>query len=125
LSVESPGDSGATGGSDALGEPEEPEGLPDGDDPGVAVPPVPPDGLDVGLEEGDGLDEPDGDAVGEGLDEAVGDEVGEGDGLDDAAVVMGGATAGGTVAPDARSCCQDQPTDPPAGTVSEPTPYDE
>ena len=36
--------------------------------------------------------------------------------------VTGGATPGGTLRPAARSCCHDQPTEPPAGTVSEPTP---
>ena len=34
--------------------------------------------------------------------------------------VTGGATAGGTLAPAVRSCCQDQPTEPPAGTVRRP-----
>lgn len=132
---ESPGDSGASGDSEALGDP---EGLLEDDGLGEAVPPAPPDGLAVGLgfgvgvgvgvEDADGLEgldaEADGDEVGEGLGEAVGDGVCEGDGLDEAAAT-GGATLGGTLAPDARSCCQDQPTEPPAGTVSEPTPYEE
>lgn len=52
----------------------------------------------------------------------VGEDVGDGDelGLGEDAFVTGGTTPGGTVAPEARSCCQDHPTDPPAGTVSAP-----
>lgn len=99
-----------------------PEGAACGDEPGEGDSPDPPDGLDVGLVDGDGLDDADGEAVGDGLDEAVGEAVGEG--LDDADVVTGGATPGGTLEP-ARSCCHDHPTEPPAGTVSPPTPYDE
>lgn len=133
LDLESLGDSGASGDSEgALGAP---EGLACGDEVGVE-PPAPPleppplvgDGLEVGV----GLDDPDpfdGVAVGEDdvgleLGDEVGDEVGVGDGLLEVRVT-GGATPGGTLAPAARSCCQDHPTEPPAGTVSEPTPEDE
>jgi hypothetical protein len=68
---------------------------------------------DVG-EDDEGEDE--GEEVG---DDEVGDELGDGDGLEED---TGGATPGGTLPPDGRSCCQAQPTEPPAGTVSPPTP---
>ena len=81
---------------------------------------------------GDGVDEPpeDGVAVGDevgGLDGAVGegDEVGLVLDVGAGAVTTGGATLGGTLVPAVRSCCHDQPTEPPAGTVRAPTPYDE
>jgi hypothetical protein len=93
------------------------------------------DGLDVGdgPDEPGPFDEPDppdpepepppeplvGDDVGEDVgEEVLGDWVG-------VAAWTGGATLGGTLAPAARSCCQDHPTEPPAGTVSEPAPDDE
>ena len=58
-----------------------------------------------------------------GAGEEVGDGVGEDVGVDE--LSTGGATDGGTLPPAGRSCCHDQPTDPPAGTVREPTPEDE
>jgi hypothetical protein len=73
---------------------------------------------------GDGLAEPpplDGVAVGDGV--AVADGVSLGVGVDVGAT--GGATPGGTAPLFSRSCCHDQPTDPPAGTVRPPTPEDE
>jgi hypothetical protein len=134
---ESLGDSAPSGDSEgALGDP---EGLACGDEDGVDPPVLPLDPPPVvgdGLEVGEGPDEPeppddpeppDGLAVGEGedgLDVGVGDWVGDGDGLVDVRVT-GGATAGGTLPPAGRSCCQDHPTEPPAGTVSDPTPEDE
>lgn len=127
--------SGASGVLDALGEP---EGDASGEALGDADPLDPPDGFEVGLDDGDGLEVPDdgpevdpdeepdgelvGDDVGDGPDDDVGEEVGDGDGLGEEEAVTGAATPGGTLAPAARSCCHDQPTDPPAGTVSEPTP---
>jgi hypothetical protein len=59
-----------------------------------------------------------------GLDVCDGEDVGVGEGVDVvvAVLVTGGAVPGGTLAPAARSCCQDHPTEPPAGTVSDPTP---
>ena len=85
--------------------------------PDPPVDPLPSDGVAVG-EEVEG--------VGVGLDD-VGEEDGEeGEGLEGVDVaVTGGKTPGGTLEPAARSCCHDQPTDPPAGTVNEPTPEDE
>jgi hypothetical protein len=129
LVLESLGDSTPSGESEGvLGEP---EGLACGDgeevcdDPlGLPLPPELPPLVGDGLEVGDGLVDPeplDGLAVGE---DVVGDWVGVGDGLVDVRVT-GGATAGGTLPPAGRSCCQDHPTDPPAGTVSEPAPEDE
>ena len=56
-------------------------------------------------------------ALDDGL--AVGLDVGVAD------AVTGGDTPGGTLPPAGRSCCHDQPTEPPDGTVSEPTPEDE
>jgi hypothetical protein len=120
----------------------DPEGLAcgDGDELGVDPPVLPldpPPLVGDGLEVGDGLDDPeppddpeplDGLAVGDGEGLDVGDGVGDGVGVGDGLVVVrvtGGATAGGTLPPAGRSCCQDQPTEPPAGTVSEPTPEDE
>ncbi len=70
----------------------------------------------VALEVGDGLEVRDGLGVGVALE--VGDGLGE-------VRMTGGATPGGTVPPPAWSCCQDQPTEPPAGTVSAPTPEEE
>ena len=133
LRRESLSDSGASGVPDALGEP---DGAASGDALGEVDALAPPDGFEVGLEDGDGLEVPDeepdvdvvGADVGLGLDDDEGDDVGEdvgeevGDGLGEAEDVTGAATPGGTLAPAARSCCHDQPTDPPAGTVSEPTP---
>ncbi len=81
-------------------------------DPPVDPPPL--DGVAVGEDDV-------GDAVGEG--EAVGDGLGLGVAV--AVRETGGATLGGTPAPDGRSCCHDHPTDPPAGTVSAPTPEEE
>jgi hypothetical protein len=77
-------------------------------------------GAEVGGDVGVGEAECEG--VGEADCEGVGEEVGDGDGLGLGVdvLVTGGATPGGTVAPEARSCCQDHPTDPPAGTVSAP-----
>ena len=139
LDRESLGDSTPSGDPEgALGEP---EGLACGDELGVdppVLPPDPPPLVGDGLAVGVGLDDPvppddpdppDGLAVGEdevGLDvgDGVGDWVGVGDGLV-VVRVTGGATEGGTLPPAGRSCCQDHPTEPPAGTVSEPTPEDE
>lgn len=89
--------------------------------PGVGVAdcdPPPLDGVAVG-------DEPDGDEPGDDVgDDEVGDEVG--DGVDDGvAAATGGATPGGTAPLFSRSCCQDHPTEPPAGTVRLPAPEDE
>ena len=78
--------------------PEEPPDVPPEEPPDV-----PPDVPPVGEDEGDGV----------------------GDGLGDDDWVTGGATPGGTAEPAARSCCHDHPTEPPAGTVSVPTPEDE
>ena len=104
-------------------EDEDPDG--DGDEDDVPEPP-PPEPV-VGLV-GDGLVEPpppDGVAVGDGL--LVGDGLDVGDSLGEGVDVgaSGGATPGGTAPLFSRSCCHDQPTDPPAGTVRPPTPDDE
>ncbi|SEB28619.1 hypothetical protein SAMN04489844_0066 [Nocardioides exalbidus] len=143
LGCESPGDSLASGDCDALadGDPEddsegnsdadgEPDGVADGEAEGEVVdpdppplpplPPLPPPGVGVAVGE---LEPPppeppvgvaDGDEVGVGVDVGLGE-----------AGFTGGATPGGTAEPDGRSCCQDQPTEPPAGTVRPPTPDDE
>jgi len=133
LSPESPGDSGARVDSDGVAS-----GLADeSDDPVLAEPPPgptpdPPPPLGVGVV-GDGLDEPpplEG-AVGDAEADAVGDELGVGElvvvgvGVGVASAITGGVTPGGTLVPAVRSCCQDQPTEPPSGTVRDPTPYDE
>ncbi len=58
-----------------------------------------------------------------GREPPLGEEVGSGDGLDvGVRSCTGAATPGGTTPLDPRSCCHDQPTDPPAGTTSPPTP---
>jgi hypothetical protein len=91
--------------------PPDPEPLPPPEpepDPPPEPPPEPPPGL--GEEVGD--DVWDGVEVGEGVGVDVGVDV----------FVTGGATPGGTLDPAARSCCHDHATEPPAGTVSEPTP---
>jgi hypothetical protein len=154
LRRESPGDSPATGDPDGLpdaeaetdaegddaGEAE--DGLDDGLGPEPPEPlPVPPEGDEGLLGEEPPVDPPEplplpdplpdplppglGEAVGEVVCDGVDVGVGEGDDVGVEVFIRGGATAGGTLAPAARSCCHDQPTDPPAGTVSEPTPYDE
>jgi hypothetical protein len=113
----------------------------------VEPPPLVGDGLDVG----DGPDEPgpfddpdppedpdppdpdppDPDPPEPDPEPLVGDDVGEVVGEDvlgdwvGVAAWTGGATPGGTLVPAVRSCCQDHPTEPPAGTVSEPAPDDE
>lgn len=86
--------------------------------PALEPPPVPAPAAEPPPEPVPGLGEEDGDDVCEG------DDVGEGEGVDVGVEVFitGGATAGGTLEPAGRSCCHDQPTDPPAGTVSDPTP---
>jgi hypothetical protein len=132
---ESLGDSEASGDSEAVG-------VPDGEAEGEVVepfvpppeppePPEPPDGVAEGDEGDEGAVE-DGDELGDELGDEEGDELdglGLGDGLGVGVGVAerdtGGAMAGGTPDPAARSCCHDQPTEPPAGTVSEPTPADE
>ncbi len=81
------------------------------------------EGVDDPLDDGPGVGEGD---VGEGDgEEGDGEEVGVGLDVGVGVLVTGGATPGGTLFPAVRSCCQDQPTEPPAGTVSEPTPYEE
>ncbi|WP_231249752.1 hypothetical protein [Nocardioides furvisabuli] len=83
---------------DPLFEPPLPDGLDDEDD-GEDV------GVDVGVEDG------------EEDDELVGAE--DGDGVGDGETAnTGGATAGGAALP--LPCFHAQPTEPPAGTVSEP-----
>ena len=149
LVLESLGDSVPSGDSEGvLGDPEAVD-CGDGDevcdDPPepplpVEPPPLVGDGLDVGdgpdepgpVDEPDPPEDPDPpDPDPPEPDPLVGDDVGEDVGEDvlgdwvGVAVWTGGATPGGTLAPAARSCCHDQPTDPPAGTVSEPTPDDE
>jgi hypothetical protein len=141
LARESPGD------SEASGDPEGLDGVPDGEacgeDPDPPdepeplppeVPPPAPEGLDDGLVDEPEPPEPpepplppdgeavgeDGDELGEELGDDVGDGVGEAVGLDER--VTGGATDGGTLPPAGRSCCHDQPTEPPAGTVRLPAP---
>ena len=120
----------ACGDAEGLGsaEPPElpaPEPLPE---PLPEPPPDPGDGLAVGVPPLEPPDPPplDGVAVGEAAwDEDVGDDVGDGLGVEVVDRVTGGAMAGGTLPLPARSCCHDQPTDPPSGTVSEPTLEDE
>lgn len=111
----------ACGDEDELGSAEPPElPLPDP----LPEPPPAGDGLAVGEPALDPPDDPpplDGVAVGEEVGD-VGDGLGVEVGVDR---VTGGATAGGTLPLPARSCCHDQPTDPPSGTVNEPTPEDE
>jgi hypothetical protein len=141
LAFESPGDSDAKGLSDgSLGVADgvaeldaegdfvgEVEGDFVGDavglEPDVPDPPDPPDPVEppVPPPEPPVLPPPpdDGVAVGEGVGDAVGD------GVEVVPEVTGGATPGGTVPPAGRSCCQENPTDPPDGTVSPPAPYDE
>jgi hypothetical protein len=122
LARESPGDSLASG--DAEGLDGVPEGVDCGDEP--EPPPEAGDGLADGLDDCD-PPPPDGVAVGDDGEE-VGDELGDDVGVGVAVGVLdctGGATPGGTAPLEARSCCQDQPTEPPAGTVSEPEAYDE
>lgn len=94
-------------------EPDPPDPLPpEPPDPPPPEPPLPPDGEDVG--DGDG-DEPGAELAGsDGVGVAVG-----------VAWCTGGETLGETAPVAPRSCCQDQPTEPPAGTVSEPAEYDE
>lgn len=135
--LESLGDSEARGDSEgSLGDPEvvtcgDDEELGSAEPPELPLPdPLPAgDGLAVGEPPLDPPDEPpplDGVAVGEEVGDVgddVGDGLGVGVGVEDR--VTGGATAGGTLPLPARSCCQDQPTDPPSGTVREPTPEDE
>jgi hypothetical protein len=116
------------GEADAV-EPPAPEPEPAPDPPDPPDPPEPPPEPVVGLV-GEGLAEPlpplVGVAVGDGVDEVVGDALGEAVGVGDGVeAATGGATLGGTLVPAVRSCCHDQPTDPPAGTVREPTPEDE
>jgi hypothetical protein len=130
LACESPGDSEARGDSDGV------DGEPDGVACGEEVPSDPVLPVLPPLGPWDGLDDCDpppldgavvGDAVGEVLDDGGADEVGDdvGDEVgDDGAGATGGATPGGALEP-ARSCCQDHPTEPPAGTVRPPTPEEE
>lgn len=122
LVLESLGDSGARGDSEARGDS---DGLACGDADEVGPPelPLPDPPPEPPLDPGEGL------AVGEDVEdvEDVGDEVGDGlgvgVGVDER--VTGGAMPGGALGPAARSCCHDQPSDPPSGTVAEPTPEDE
>jgi hypothetical protein len=132
LDRESPGDSEASG--DSEGDDGEPVGLAcaEVDPPGLLPPlaeglddgdPPPPDGVAVG-------DEPVEDELGDEVgDDELGDEVGDevGLGVDDGVGVAatGGATPGDTAPLFSRSCCHDRPTEPPAGTVRPPMPYDE
>ncbi len=123
----------AWGDAEGLGsaEPPEPPELPSPEplpEPLPEPPPDPWDGLAVGVPPLEPPDPPplDGVAVGEKAgDEDVGDDVGDGLGVEVDDCVTGGAMPGGTTPLDWRSCCHDQPTDPPSGTVSEPTLEDE
>jgi hypothetical protein len=132
LGRESPGDSEASGDFDGLsdGLPDalpdalsegEDVGEPDGDVEGVAeedgvdpepplppLPPLPPPGVGVTV----GV--VDGEVVGVEL--VLGDDVG-------VAGFTGGATPGAAAFP--GPCFHDQPTDPPAGTISPPAPEEE
>jgi hypothetical protein len=85
----------------------------------VGVPPVPPPlvGLAVGLVVGEGWEEPP-PLVGVAVGDAVAVGLGE-------VSITGGTTPGATGPLADRSCCHDQATDPPAGTVSAPTLEDE
>lgn len=108
-------------------DPEPPEPLPpEGDDGLLGSEPLPdplPDPPDPLPDPPDPVPPELGEAVGEVV--CDGDEVavGVGVGVGVAVVfVTGGATLGGTLVEVVRSCCHDHPTEPPAGTVSEPTP---
>ncbi len=139
---ESPGDSEARGDSD--GRAGDAEGVACGDDdeppepveppvpPPLPLPPPPAPGVGVadcdpppleGGEVGDALGDADGDDAGDG--DELGDVLGVGVAVGVVERKTGGATSGGTLEPAARSCCHDQPTEPPAGTVKLPAPYDE
>ncbi len=103
--------------------------------PEPVLPPLPPPAPGVGLDDCDppfdGVavgDEPVEDELGDDVgDDELGDEVGDGvgDGVGVAVGITGGATPGGTAPLFSRPCCHDRPTEPPAGTVRPPMPYDE
>ncbi len=136
LACESPGDSEADG--DSAGLDGDPDGDASGDEPAPPapdpplpdVPPPDPEGLGDGVDDEPEPPEPplpaDGEDVGEDDGDELGDELGDSDGVGVAVGVAerstGGSTDGGTLPPDGRSCCHDQPTEPPAGMVRLPAP---
>jgi hypothetical protein len=127
LAGESPGDSLARGDSEgSLDGVDEAlaEGLAEGDEPVLPPPFLPPLPPEVGDEVGDGVLDP--------VDPSPpveGDEVGVEEGEDVVGVAVGVLGATGGAAPGGAAlpvpCFQDQPTEPPAGTISPPTPADE